>query len=89
MVPLIRGSQRYRLFLRSSDRVLDRIIFFNTNFIKTIEIFDTVYICKLKLTEINLNLLQKGMSNGSGSFFFSIIVKRKPRCYSFLLQKSS
>ena len=89
MVPLIRGSQRYRLFLRPSDRILDRIIFFDTNFIKTIEIFDTVYICKLKLTEINWNLLQKGMGNGSGSFFFSIIVKRKSRCYSFLLQKSS
>ena len=89
MVPLIRGSQRYRLFLRPSDRILDRIIFFDTNSIKTIEIFDIVYICKLKLTEINLNLLQKGMGNGSGSFFFSIIVKRKSCCYSFLLQKSS
>ena len=87
MVPLIRGSKRYRLFLRSSDRILDRIIFFDTNFIKTIEIFDTVYICKLKLTEINLNLLQKGMGNGSGSFFFSIIVKRKSCFYSFMLQK--
>ena len=59
MVTLIGDSQRYRLLLRPSDRILDRLIFFYTNFIKNIEIFDTVYICKLKLTEINLNMLQK------------------------------
>ena len=32
MVTLIGGSQRYRLLLRPSDRILDRIIFFDTNF---------------------------------------------------------